>query len=302
MKPTPDGWPRISQAVFYPDAATAIDWLRDAFGFAVERVVRDDAGRIKNSELTLPGGKLLVADTDRARGQAIDRAPEQVDGCNTQNLFVYVDDVEAHLARARAAGARITKEPTVSDYGDDYWADIGYECFDAGGHRWWFAQRTHTGAGYQPKLDAGDTATATPKGWPRISSTLHYAEAARAIDWLCRAFGFVVQLKVEGDGGAIHHSELVLGGGLVMVEDVARAPERWPNHREPNQIGGANTQSLQVYIDDAVALCEQARAAGATIVREPRLSDHGEGYWADLSFEAIDPGGHRWWFSERKRS
>jgi uncharacterized glyoxalase superfamily protein PhnB len=29
----------------------------------------------------------------------------------------------------------------VSDYGEDYWADRGYEAMDPEGHRWWFAQR-----------------------------------------------------------------------------------------------------------------------------------------------------------------
>ena len=48
-----------------------------------------------------------------------------------------------------------------------------------------------------------------PKGWPRISSSLVYREAGKAIDWLCTAFGFEVQLKVEGEGGIIHHSELI---------------------------------------------------------------------------------------------
>ena len=39
-----------------------------------------------------------------------------------------------------------------------------------------------------------------PKDWPRISSALAYDDAATAIDWLCRAFGFKVRLKVEGEG------------------------------------------------------------------------------------------------------
>ncbi|HEU4612578.1 MAG TPA: hypothetical protein VFS15_10895, partial [Kofleriaceae bacterium] len=56
-----------------------------------------------------------------------------------------------------------------------------------------------------------------PKDWPRISSSPVYAEAAKAIDWLCKAFGFEVRLKVEADNGKIAHSELVLGNGLIMV-------------------------------------------------------------------------------------
>ena len=58
---------------------------------------------------------------------------------------------------------------------------------------------------------------APPAGWPRISSSIFYDDAAGAITWLCDAFGFELRLKVEGDGGAIVHSELEYGGGLVMV-------------------------------------------------------------------------------------
>ncbi|HEY0192747.1 MAG TPA: VOC family protein, partial [Kofleriaceae bacterium] len=59
--------------------------------------------------------------------------------------------------------------------------------------------------------------------------------------------------------------------------------------------------SLMMYVDDALAACERARAAGAKIAQEPAVSDYGEAYWADLGFEAVDPGGHRWWIAERKR-
>ena len=51
----------------------------------------------------------------------------------------------------------------------------------------------------------------TPADWPRISSSVFYDDAGAAIDWLCRAFGFEVRLKVEGEGGRIEHSELVFG-------------------------------------------------------------------------------------------
>jgi uncharacterized glyoxalase superfamily protein PhnB len=35
----------------------------------------------------------------------------------------------------------------------------------------------------------------TPAGWPRLSSSIFYQDAAAAIDWLCRAFGFEVRLN-----------------------------------------------------------------------------------------------------------
>jgi len=92
----------------------------------------------------------------------------------------------------------------------------------------------------------------TPKGWPRISSALVYQDPARAIDWLCKAFGFEVRLKVEGDGGAIVHSELTFGEGLIMVAGETPAGLR-VLARSPRSLGGANTQSLCVYVDDAEA-------------------------------------------------
>jgi uncharacterized glyoxalase superfamily protein PhnB len=52
MKPTPSDWPRLSSSVFYRDAAAAIDWLCDAFGFTVRLKVEGNNGRIEHSELT----------------------------------------------------------------------------------------------------------------------------------------------------------------------------------------------------------------------------------------------------------
>ncbi len=42
----------------------------------------------------------------------------------------------------------------------------------------------------------------TPKGWPRLSSSLFYDDAPAAIDWLGRAFDFQVRLKVDGKRAA----------------------------------------------------------------------------------------------------
>ncbi|MGE5185203.1 MAG: VOC family protein [Acidobacteriota bacterium] len=138
-----------------------------------------------------------------------------------------------------------------------------------------------------------------PDGWPRISSSPTYDDAAKAIAWLQRAFGFEAKLVIEAGGGKIAHSELVLGGGLIMIGD-AKADAR-PWRQSPAALGGANTQTLCVFVDDADAHCERARAAGATIAMEPTTTDHGAAYWTDRSYEAIDLEGHHWWFIQRIR-
>jgi uncharacterized glyoxalase superfamily protein PhnB len=144
----------------------------------------------------------------------------------------------------------------------------------------------------------------TPPGWPRISTSLYYDDASGAIDWLCKAFGFEVHIKVVGEGGRIDHSELLYGGGLIMVGsigDASRRPEA-AHRKSPTSIGGANTQNMFVYVDDVDAHCERARAAGGKIVMEPTTNDHGADYWTDRTYEVVDIGGHHWWFGQRLRT
>ena len=139
-----------------------------------------------------------------------------------------------------------------------------------------------------------------PPNWPRISTSLYYEDPRAAIDFLCRAFGFEVQELVPSEDGSVLHSELRFGEGLVMVSAVK--PEKFPLHRAPTMIGGANTQNMMVYIDDVEAHFAQAKAAGAVIVKEPTTTDHGPEYWSERGYECRDPGGHGWWFYQRLRN
>ena len=147
MKPTPTGWPRIAPGVYYRDAAAMIDWLCTAFGFTVRLKVLGEDGRIQHSELDLADGLIMVgqAQSGAARRFETDVLSPLDAGGNTQNLMVYVDDVDAHCAQARQAGARIVAEPELHDYGDAYWADRSYGVIDPEGHLWWFSQRIRGG-------------------------------------------------------------------------------------------------------------------------------------------------------------
>jgi len=134
-----------------------------------------------------------------------------------------------------------------------------------------------------------------------MSASVFYNDPKAAIDWLCQAFGFEVQLKVEGEGGAIVHSELKFGEGLVTVSD-ANGKEPWQGrYRAPQSIGGGVTQALAFYLDDVDAHHARAVAAGATVIRELSTSDYGDDYWSDRSYGALDPEGHLWWFMQRMR-
>jgi uncharacterized glyoxalase superfamily protein PhnB len=150
MKPTPPGWPRLSQSVYYQDPAGAIDWLCDAFGFEVRLKVEGDGGDIVHSELTFGEGMIMVggsgrSDEGKEAWQVLMKSPKDLGGANTQSVCIFVDDADAHCAHARARGARVVREPSTSDYGDDYWSDRSYGALDPEGHLWWFMQRLKTG-------------------------------------------------------------------------------------------------------------------------------------------------------------
>ncbi len=142
MNPTPKGWSRLSSAVFYDDAAKAIDWLSAAFGFEVRLKIEGEGGVVEHSELTFGEAVVTVGDARRQKDKQRPMvSPRSVGGSNTQALMLFVDDVDAHCERARKVGARITMEPTVNDYGEAYWTDKTYECVDLEGHHWWFIKR-----------------------------------------------------------------------------------------------------------------------------------------------------------------
>ena len=143
-----------------------------------------------------------------------------------------------------------------------------------------------------------------PADWPRFTSALIYRDAGAAIDWLCAAFGFEVRMKIEGENGRIEHSELTYGEGVIMIAQEAPDSNRTWNAsmRSPQALGGASTQSLMFYVDDAEAHCANARAHGARIVEEPATHDYGDAYWSDRSYGAVDPEGHVWWITQRLRN
>jgi uncharacterized glyoxalase superfamily protein PhnB len=128
-----------------------------------------------------------------------------------------------------------------------------------------------------------------PPGWPRLSIAVFYDDPRAALDWLAKAFGFETRVCVTGPDGEIVHSEMEVGEGVIMVGGTTS-----PGHKSPRALGGANTQSAQVFVDDVDAHYARARAAGATIANELENKDYG-----DRGYGAVDPEGHLWWFTER---
>ena len=96
---------------------------------------------------------------------------------------------------------------------------------------------------------------------------LRYRDAPAAIEWLCRVFGFEKHLVVPGDNDTIAHAQLSFGNGMIMLGSV-REDEHGRLIKQPDEIGGAETQCSYVIVTDADAVYESARNAGADVLFE----------------------------------
>lgn len=118
---------------------------------------------------------------------------------------------------------------------------------------------------------------------------LRYRDTPAAIDWLGEVFGFACQVAVPGIDGAIAHAQLTLGKGMIMVGSVSGEGDYGRLLAQPDEIGGRETQTVYLVVDDADRVCERARAAGAAIVEEPADTEFGS-----RGFICRDPEGHVW--------
>ncbi len=128
----PNNMPRITPHVFYDDPAAALEWLGKAFGFEVRMSMPGPEGTIVHAEMQVAEGVVMMSPTSAGEQW---KSPQSLGGSVTQGLYVFVDDVDAHCKRARAAGAKIASDPE-----DMFWGDRTYVAEDPEGHRWTFAQ------------------------------------------------------------------------------------------------------------------------------------------------------------------
>ena len=111
--------PNVFPGLRYRDEHAAMEWLTRAFGFQRHALFTDDDGKVVHAEMRLGPGIVMLG-----------AAPECAEGFN---VYVYVEEVDAHHARARAAGAEIVRLLTDTSYGSRE-----YGARDLDGHHWYF--------------------------------------------------------------------------------------------------------------------------------------------------------------------
>jgi predicted enzyme related to lactoylglutathione lyase len=112
--------------VMYQDVDEAIAWLSKTFGFSEHYRYGDPTS---GAQVHLGNAWIMLK---RAReGSA---SPAKL-GFETQSLTVFVDDLEAHFRRAKAAGAKLLEDLHETVYGE-----LQYAAEDLDGHHWLFSR------------------------------------------------------------------------------------------------------------------------------------------------------------------
>jgi len=135
--------PAVIPMISYEDGMAALDWLHRAFGFRETARLAAPDGRLSHGEMAAGDGLIMLASpTPDYRGPKRHRdvceqarrwsaVPWIIDG-----VLVYVDNLEEHFARAKAAGAMILSDIESGPPGKRYRAE------DLEGHRWFFFEKS----------------------------------------------------------------------------------------------------------------------------------------------------------------
>jgi uncharacterized glyoxalase superfamily protein PhnB len=118
---------------------------------------------------------------------------------------------------------------------------------------------------------------------------LRYRDALTMIDWLCRTFGFEKQAVYAGADGMVMHAQLTFGNGMIMVGSVMNGTPSSAMMKQPDEIGGAETQSPYLIVSDIDDIYARAKKAGARMLLDLEEKDYG-----GKGFTCSDPEGHVW--------
>jgi uncharacterized glyoxalase superfamily protein PhnB len=127
----PSGGSTLIPCLRYRDAPAAIDWLCRVFGFEKQLVVPGENNTIMHAQLKSSHGMLMLGSVTDSAYQRLMKMPDELNGMNTQSVYLVVPDADAVYKRVQAAGVPIDLPIQDEDYGGR-----GFTCRDPEGHVW----------------------------------------------------------------------------------------------------------------------------------------------------------------------
>ena len=127
------------------------------------------------------------------------------------------------------------------------------------------------------------TAKPIPDGYHSVTPYLTVRGAAKAIDFLKKAFGAEISHEpLKRPDGTIMHAEVTIGDSPIMIAD-------------ESEMAKATMSTLYLYVPNVDGVFQQAVKAGATKIMEPA-----DMFYGDRSGGVKDPSGNSWFIATHK--
>jgi PhnB protein len=126
-KPVPDDMHAVTPHLICAGAADAIEFYKKAFGAVEEARLPGANGKLMHALIRINGSAVMLVDEMPEWGAL---GPKALKG-SPVTLHLYVKDVDAAVARAVAAGAKVTMAVA-----DQFWGDRYGKLEDPFGHHW----------------------------------------------------------------------------------------------------------------------------------------------------------------------
>lgn len=247
------------------NVAAAIDFYTRAFG-ARELMRFEAGGRIPHAELQIGESVIYLGEEAPDYGFP---GPEQLGGSPVA-IQLRVDDVDALVARAVAAGARL-----VSPVADQFYGDRTGRVVDPFGHLWTIVTRVEEMpvdemyrrlAAMESQRPAPAAPSFRPEGIRAVTPYIVVGDAPALIDFVTRVFDGEERSRSIGSAGGIH-AEVRIGDSMVMIG--GGAPDvAWRGQAMPT--------ALHVYVKNVDETFTRAVQAGATVIHHVADMEYGE--------------------------
>lgn len=113
-KPIPDGYHTVTPYLIVRGAAAAIEFYKKAFAATELFRLDSPSGKIGHAEMRIGDSPIVLADEHPEMGA---KSPQTIGG-SPVSIMLYVEDVDAVVPRAVAAGAKVTRPVEDKFYGD----------------------------------------------------------------------------------------------------------------------------------------------------------------------------------------
>ncbi len=269
------------------NAGAAIEFYKNAFG--AREVMRFDVhGAIAYAEIAIGNSVISFGEASPEAGYP---GPDSLGG-SPVNMDLEVDDVDASVARAVAAGAKIVR-PVIDEF---YGVRVGHVA-DPFGYTWALRKQTEEISVEEmhrrfeammseaPPEPAG--VNPIPKGYHTITPYLVAQNADALIAFVKETFGGVENFRAIGPAGGIH-TEVRVGDSMLMIGGGGPGLA-WRGEAIPT--------ALHVYVEDVDAVHARAVAAGASVIQPPTDQEYGE-----RSSSLKDAAGNHWYIATAKGS